>query len=577
MDSRTAAHVLNRIADMLELNGDNRFKTRAYRTAASTILGLQCDDLAPQCRNGHLAQLQGIGPATLAVLRDLVETGESSLYMRLREETPEGLLEMMRIPGLGTTKIHAIHEGLDIDSLHELEEAARDGRLASLPRFGPRMAEKVLKGIAYLRETTAHILLPHALAESHRLLAMVLTHDDVVQAAVAGSVRRHCELARDIDIVAACRSAPARVATALAHAPAVREAVGVGGGSVSLRFVDGTRLDLHCVDPSHFGAALWRATGSAEHVRQLSEHAQELGFTIEGDQLFDPSGTPVPTPDEQTFYAALGLPHIAPELREGLGELEAATRRRLPSLIESGDIRGVLHCHSQYSDGKATIAEMATAARARGWSYLGITDHSQSAFYAGGLSRETIIAQHEEIDRLNMDVPGFRVLKGIEADILPCGRIDYDAEFLERFDFVIGSVHSRFGMDQAAMTNRVLRALDSPFVTILGHPTGRLLLTREPYAVDMDAVLEKAAESGVAVELNADPNRLDLNWRLCRVAKEKGVQIEIGPDAHSIAGLDNIDLGVGIARKGWLESADVLNTSSADSVLERAERRRARA
>lgn len=577
MDSRTAAHVLNRIADMLELNGDNRFKTRAYRTAARAILGLQCDDLGPQCRNGQLSQLQGIGPATLAVLRDLVETGESSLYMRLREDTPEGLLEMLRIPGFGTAKIHAIHEGLDIDSLHELEEAARDGRLASLPRFGPRMAEKVLKGIAYLRETSAHILLPHALAESHRLLALVLAHGDVVHAAVAGSVRRRCEVARDIDIVAACRVPPVRVASALAHAPAVREAVGVGGGSVSLRFVDGTLLDLHCVEPLHFGVALWRATGSAEHVRQLSEHARLLGFGIQGDQLFDPSGAPVSTPDEQTFYAALGLPHIAPELREGLGEVAAAAGGRLPSLIKLGDIRGVLHCHSQYSDGKATIAEMATAARARGWSYLGITDHSQSAFYAGGLSRETIIAQHEEIDRLNAEMTDFRVLKGIEADILPCGRIDYDSEFLERFDFVIGSVHSRFGMDKASMTNRVLRALDSPYVTILGHPTGRLLLTREPYAIDMDAVLDKAAENGVAVELNADPNRLDLDWRLCRMGKEKGVQIEIGPDAHSIAGLDNVELGVGIARKGWLESADVLNTESAGVVVERAERRRARA
>ncbi len=577
MDSRTAAHVLNRIADMLELNGDNRFRTRAYRTAARAILSLQCDDIGPQCRNGNLAQLQGIGPATLAVLRDLVETGESSLYMRLREDTPEGLLEMLRIPGLGTAKIHAIHEGLDIDSLHELEEAARDGRLASLPRFGPRMAEKVLKGIAYLRETSAHILLPHALAESHRLLALVLAHDDVAHAAVAGSVRRHCEVARDIDIVAACRVAPALVATALAHAPAVREAVGVGGGSVSLRFVDGTLLDLHCVEPRHFGVALWRATGSTEHVRQVSEHARLLGFCIQADELLDPSGAPVSTPDERTFYAALGLPHIAPELREGLGEVESTASGRLPSLIELGDIRGVLHCHSQYSDGKATVAEMATAARARGWSYLGITDHSQSAFYAGGLSRETIIAQHEEIDRLNAEMTDFRVLKGIEADILPCGRIDYDAEFLERFDFVIGSVHSRFGMDEAAMTKRVLRALDSPYVTILGHPTGRLLLTREPFAIDMDAVLDKAAENGVAVELNADPSRLDLDWRLCRLAKEKGVQIEIGPDAHSIAGLDNIELGVGIARKGWLEAADVLNTESADSVVERAERRRARA
>lgn len=577
MDSRTAAHVLNQIADMLELNGEVRFKTRAYRTAASTVLGLQCDDLRPRCHDGSIARLPGIGPATLSVIRELADTGESSLYMRLREDTPEGLLEMMRIPGLGTAKIHAIHDGLDIDTLHELEEAARDGRLARLPRFGPRMSEKVLKGIAYLRETSAHVLFPHALAEAHRLLAMVRAHPDVIRAEVAGSVRRRREVARDIDIVAACRAAPATVASALAHAPAVREAIGVGGRTVSIRFVDGTLLDLHCVEPHRFGSALWRATGSESHVRAVTEHASRQGFSFDGDDLRDRAGQRVDTSEEDSVYSALGLTPVPPELREGLGETDAAARGTLPRLIEMADIRGVLHCHSQYSDGKATIAEMAAAAQARGWSYLGITDHSQSAFYAGGLSRDSIMAQHDEIDTVNGKLNGFRVLKGIEADILPCGRIDYDAEFLERFDFVIASVHSRFGMDQAAMTGRVLRALDSPFVTVLGHPTGRLLLTREPYAIDMEAVIEKAAEAGVAVELNADPHRLDIDWRLCRLAKERGVKVEIGPDAHSTGALDNMEFGVGIARKGWLEAGDVLNTRTADDVLALAGRRRAQA
>jgi DNA polymerase (family X) len=576
MDSRTAAHVLNRIADMLELSGENRFKTRAYRTAASTIIALQRDDLAAPFRSGEIAALPGVGPATLAVIRDLVETGESSLFMQLREDTAEGLLEMLRIPGLGTAKIHAIHEGLDIDTVHELEQAARDGRLASLPRFGPRAAEKVLKGIAYLRETSQHVLLPHALAESLRLLAAVRANPEVIAAEVAGSVRRRREVVRDVDIVASCRSSPARVASSLAHGPAVREAIGVGDRSVSLRFVDGTQLDLYCVEPAQFGLALWRATGSDGHLRDVMEHARTRGFVVEEDSLLDPSGAPIETPDERSFYSAIGLPWIPPELRESQGEVEAAVAGRLPSLIELGDIRGVLHCHSHYSDGKSSIAEMAEAARSRGWSYLGITDHSQSAFYAGGLSRENILAQQEEIDALNEGLTDFRVLKGIEADILPCGRIDYDPELLGRFDYVIASVHSRFGMDEATMTNRVLRALDSPFVTILGHPTGRLLLTREPYAIDMEAVLDKAAESGVAVELNADPHRLDLDWRLCRIAREKGVKVEIGPDAHSIPGLDYMELGVDMARKAWLGPDDVLNTAPVEDVLARAERRRAR-
>jgi DNA polymerase (family 10) len=303
--------------------------------------------------------------------------------------------------------------------------------------------------------------------------------------------------------------------------------------------------------------------------------AAARGVTIADDELRDASGASLAVPDERALYAALALAYVEPELREGRGEVEAAARVTLPSLLELGDIRGVLHCHSTYSDGAATIAEMAAAARARGWSYLGISDHSASAFYAGGLAPERVLEQHEEIDRLNESLEGsFRVLKGIEADILADGRLDYDPELLARFDYVIGSVHSRFAMERAVMTERVLRALDDPHLTILGHPTGRLLLTREPYAVNMDAVLEKAAAVGVAVELNADPHRLDLDWRLCQTAKRLNVTIEIGPDAHSPNGLDNVEIGVGIARKGWLEPDDVLNTRGAAEVVARARARR---
>jgi DNA polymerase (family 10) len=262
-------------------------------------------------------------------------------------------------------------------------------------------------------------------------------------------------------------------------------------------------------------------------------------------------------------------------LREGTGEVEAARRNALPRLVADRDIRGALHCHSAYSDGKASIAEMARGAEAKGWSYIGITDHSQAAFYAGGLTRDRVLAQHEEIDELNARLTDFRVLKGIEADILADGRLDYGDELLDRFDFVVGSIHSRFSMERAAMTERVLRALDDPRLTILAHPTGRLLLSREPYAIDLDAVLEKAAAVGAAVELNADPHRLDLDWRHVRAAKRLGVRIEIGPDAHSVGGLDNMELGVGLARKAWLEAADVLNAAAADDVLAFAQARRA--
>ena len=577
MDSRTAAHVLSQIGALLELRGENRFKTRAYVTAAKALLALDSDDIAPLYKSGALASTSGIGPATLSVIADLVATGDSRYHEQLRESTPEGLLEMLRVPGLGTTKIHQIYEGLHIETVQDLEAAAKDGRLAALPRFGAKTAERILKGISFLKETGAYVLYPHAASEAGRLVSSVRQHPEVLEAEVAGSLRRRREVIRDIDIVASCRAEPERVAAAFSRSPGVRHVVGGGGRSVSIRFVDGTLLDLHCVTPDEYAVALWRATGSLDHERAMMEHAKERGLTLTDTALLGARGRPIELRDEAALFAALGMAFIPPELREGSGELAAAANGSLPSLVQLADIQGVLHCHSQYSDGSATIAEMAAAARARGWSYLGISDHSQSAFYAGGLTRDAVLAQHEEIDRVNATLTDFRVLKGIEADILVDGRVDYDDETLERFDYVIGSVHSRFALGEAAMTERILRALDDPNLTILGHPTGRLLLTREPYAVDMDAVLEKAGAIGVSVELNADPHRLDMDWRLCRIAKQRGVQVEIGPDAHAPHGLDNVEFGIGIARKGWLEAGDVLNTRPASAIIAAASARRANA
>jgi DNA polymerase (family 10) len=282
----------------------------------------------------------------------------------------------------------------------------------------------------------------------------------------------------------------------------------------------------------------------------------------------------VPVANEDALFAALDLQPIPPEMREGMGEIEASARHELPELVVFDDLRGALHCHTDYSDGAATLEEMANAAKELGWSYIGISDHSESAFYAGGLKRDKVARQHDEIDRLNARMVDFRILKGIEADILADGRLDYDSDFLDRFDYVIGSIHSRFSMDGDTMTKRVLAAMDDPHLTILAHPTGRLLLSREPYSIDIPAVLQKAAQVGVAVELNADPHRLDLDWRYCRQAKELGVTIEIGPDAHSTPGLENVHFGIGLARKAWLEASEILNTGSADNILAFARKRR---
>jgi DNA polymerase (family 10) len=570
MDLKVAAAVLDEIATLLELHGENRYRSRAYETAAKAILRAEHADLESLVRSGDATTIDGIGTSTQNVLRDLVDTGSSELLEQLREETPEGLIEMLRVPGLGPSRIRQIHRELHIESLHELEKAARDGRLAALPRFGPRLATSVLRGIAFLRESGHRLLYPHARAEAERIVASIASLAGVDRVETAGSLRRRSETIGDIDIVVACRTPPHEIAATIAGNVALDDAVLDGAGTATLRLPDKTRVDVHCVGVANFAVALWRATGSHAHERAVVAHAERRGYTFDGDRLLDSTGRAAEVPDESALFDALGLAFVPPELREDGPEMVAATSGgAIPTLVTSNDIRGVLHCHSQYSDGAATITELAEAARARGWTYLGVSDHSQSAFYAGGLTSDAIERQHEEIDAINAALGGtFRVLKGIEADILPCGRVDYDDRLLDRFDYVIASVHSRFGMNEAQMTARVLKAMDDPHVTILGHPTGRLLLTRDPYAIDLDAILAKAAELGVAVELNADPHRLDLDWRHLRTARSRGVLVEIGPDAHSVAGLDHMDVGLGIARKGWLAASDVLNARSADGVLD---------
>ena len=575
MDSRTAAHVLARIADHLDLRGENPFKVKAYRGAARALLALATHDLGPLLRSGELARLRGLGPATIAVVRDLVEQGESRYLEELRADTPEGLLDLAQVPGLSRQKAELLHRELGIASVDELEEAARDGRLTKVKGLGPKTAQKILKSIEFMRTARPLRLYVHAVGEGEALLAAVRAHPDVVRAELAGSLRRNVEVVGDVDIVAACRADPGAVAQSFARLPGLRAAEG-DGPSVRLRFMDGLSLDLHCVTEPAFGVALARATGSSAHLEQLDAALLRAKVTRDGDALRDARARVIPTPHEDAVYAAAGIAWMPPELREGLGEMEAAVAGALPALITANDIRGALHCHTTWSDGKHSVAEMAEAARALGWSYLGISDHSQAAFYASGVAREAMLEQHDEIDALNASFPGpgFRVLKGVEADILADGRLDYDEALLDRFDFVIASIHSRFRMDGDAMTLRVLRAMDDPHMTILAHPTGRLLLSREPYALDLDAVFEKAAALGIAMEINADPHRLDLDWRIVHRARARGVTFAIGPDAHSRRSLEWTRLGVAMARKAWLSPGDVLNTRETDGVLAFARSRR---
>jgi DNA polymerase (family 10) len=558
------------------LKGEQRFKAKAYQGAARALIALDTDDLGPLLRSGELADTPGIGPATLSVVRDLVETGESRYLNQLSEGMPSGMVDLMRVPGLNAEKIQFIHAELGVQTLEDLERVAQNGELAKLPKFGDKTAQKILRGIEIVRRDAHLQRFPAAIVQAHMLATNVDRHPDVDHAEIAGSIRRHNELVADVDIVAECTKDPVKVADSFARSPGVREVTSKADepGSVQIVFVDGTHLDIHCVTKADYPVALWRATGNSPHVDEVRELAKERGFEISGNSLIGPDGKRIPLEDEDAFFTALDLLPIPPEMREGMGEVEASARHELPDLVVYEDLRGILHCHSDYSDGVATIEELAEGAIERGWDYIGISDHSESAFYARGLKRDRLLRQHEEIDEINARLKNFRILKGIEADILADGRVDYDADVLDTFDYVIGSIHSRFSMDGDAMTKRVLAALDDPHLTILAHPTGRLLLSREPYALDVAAVLEKAAQVGVSVELNADPHRLDLDWRYCRRAKELGVTIEIGPDAHSVPGLDNVHFGIGLARKAWLESVEILNTRGADDVLAFARKRR---
>jgi DNA polymerase (family X) len=565
MDKKSVAQVLEQIAAFLELKGENPFRIRAFRTAARALVAFP-EDLRQALKDGSLAATKGVGPGTLQIVKELVSTGRASMLEELRAQIPSGLLEMLEISGLGVAKIRQIHEVLGIDSLPELEAAAQDGRLSKLPRFGPRTSENILKSIAFLRKASAFRLFHHAADEAEGLRAALERLPGVTRAIVAGDVRRRSEVVRDMVVVLITDSSPAELFRRLSELPGVQEFAGQDERRLTLRFAGGSSAQIVATTPVNAGAVLVQATGSDGHLRELAEYAAGKGFALNGAALWRGSEF-VPTPDEERFYQAMGLAFVPPELREGGGEVGAAAKRQLPSLLQRSDVKGVLHCHTRYSDGSNTVEELALACKAAGYEYLGVTDHSQAAAYAGGLVPDDLARQSEEIDQLNERLDNFRVLKGIEADILQDGRIDYDEAVLEGLDFVIASVHSRFNMGEREMTARMLTAMDNPRLTIIGHPTGRLLLSRDPYPIDMDAVIEKAATRGIALEINADPHRLDLDWRVLRRARDAGVAISIGADAHSISNLTYMDYGVAMARKGWLTREDVLNTRPVDQFM----------
>lgn len=572
LDKKAIASVLRQIAGLLELRGENAFRVRAFETAARA-LGTFTGDLRQAIADGSLARIRGIGPVTLGIVTELAETGRASMLEQLRADVPAGLVEMVEGSGLGVAKIRQVHQILGVDSLPELEAAARDGRLATLPRFGPKTAANVLKTIAFRRQASAFQLMHHAADEAESLRAALARLPGVNAAYVAGEVRRRSEVVRELVVVVIAEVAPALLFRRLTEMPGVHEFSGQDERRVTLRFAGGGTAQVIVTTAVNAGAVLVQATGSAGHVRELAAHATARGYSLHGAALWRGSEF-VATPDESDLYEALGLALVPAELREGRGEVDLAARRALPRLVERADLRGFLHCHTRDSDGSNTVEQIAIACRDAGYEWVGITDHSQAAAYAGGLKPEDLLRQGDEIDAVNARISGVRVLKGIEADILQDGRVDYEERVLARLDFVIGSIHSRFALGEREMTARMLAAMDNPYLTIIGHPTGRLLLTRDPYPIDMDAVIERAAARGVALEINADPHRLDLDWRCLGQARSAGAAISIGADAHSLAGIGNMEFGVAMARKGGLRREDILNEMSTDEFVAFAARRR---
>lgn len=549
-------------AALLELKGENPFRCRAYENAARALEGLEGEPAA-WLEEDRLKGIKGVGKGMIEHVEEWVKTGRFKLHRDLKQELPEGLMDMMDIPGLGAKKVKALWEELGIDSLNKLEQAAQTDAIEKLEGFGKKSAGKILQGIEQRRKFSERFRVNKATERADLLRGYLETVKEIERFELAGSLRRRRETIKDLDWVVVS-SRPEKVMEAFVNAPGVFRVTHHGKTKSSVVFDDGIASDLRVVKKDQFAAALNYFTGSKEHNTRLRGRAKDKGFKLNEYGLFrEGSDKPVACREEADIYKKLGLVYIEPELREDMGEIEAAEEDKLPDLIVEDDMRGLLHCHSTYSDGKSTLEEMAKAAKAAGFEYFGVCDHSQTAAYAGGLKSADVKRQHREIDALNETFKGgFEILKGIESDILGDGSLDYSEAVLRSFDFVVVSIHSRFTMNREAMTERICKALGHPAASILAHPTGRLLLERDPYDVDLDEVFKTAAHHHVAIEINANPHRLDLDWTVLRRAKRAGCIFAVNPDAHHTSGIGDLRYGLGVARKGWLEAGDVINTKT---------------
>jgi DNA polymerase (family 10) len=568
MTKEEIATVLENVATLLELKDENPFKVRAYTNAARAIetFGGNVSDFQDE---EAVAKIPGIGKSIALKIKELTGTGSLKYLQDLSAEFPPAILELFSLPGLGAKKIKALHDQLGISSVEQLRKACEEGRVAELPGFGQTTQQKLCEAIAKRADRTGWFQFGQVAPEAESLRSDLAAHPEALQADIAGSYRRRKEIVHDLDFLVATKNPEAIMAFFVSH-PLVESIIARGPTKSSVRLRSGVQCDLRVVSTAEYPFALAYFTGNKEHNIVLRSRALQRGWTLNEYRL-----APVPIEsktkqkrplkkipevcDEADLYRAVDLDFIPPELRENWGEFEAAEKHALPKLIEKENLRGTFHCHTTASDGHNSIEEMAAAAEELGLEYLGIADHSRSSIQAHGIDEPKLRAQIGTIRSLNKNQRGFRIFAGIECDILRDGSLDFPDEVLSELDYVIVSVHSVFNLSEVEMTKRVIRAMENPLVTMLAHPTGRLLLRREPYQIDIPAILDAAADTGTWIELNAAPKRLDLDWRWWPRAKEKGVKCVINPDAHRTERLQDLWFGIGIARKGWLTKDDVVN------------------
>lgn len=557
MDNKQVASVLDEIALLLELSGENPFKARSYSNVARAVeaLDFEIETLVAEKR---LREVRGVGESLEQKLEELLTTGRLAYLENLRSQFPPTLFDLFRIPGLGAKRILTIYKDLGIQTLDELESACMSDELSHVKGFGAKTQENILKGIAFAREHHGLFLFDVALSAAETLRDHLVAESAVQRIEIAGSIRRRKEIIRDIDILASSKK-PSALMEVFVNAPSVASITAHGETKSSVVLETGIAADLRVVTDRQFPYALQYFTGNKDHNVAVRQIAKDLGLKLNEYGLFR-DDTNIACKDEPAIFKKLHLPYIPPELRENMGELDAA---RLPRLVEREDLLGMIHCHTSYSDGTCTVEELARACMERGYKYVTITDHSQTAAYAGGLPPSALKKQIKEIDKLNKRLAPFVIFKGTESDILPDGSLDYPPDLLKKLDMVVAAVHSKLTMDQAEATKRIVAAIENPHTTVIGHPTGRILLGRPGYELDLERVFDACAANRVALEINANCHRLDLDWRNLKRGKEKGVKFAIGPDAHGIEELDFDRYGLGIARKGWLEPEDLLNCMSA--------------